>query len=204
MDAMNRLFLDEFNGRIRIAEDFLSSFGELEKVANSVSASNVRADPMELLMKKEELNRLELEEDFMYGIERMRRREEKVRSQILGGYPARSTEDASGSSPGPLKPFVPPVTVLDRSAAKERDQYRGFELDEIGRFLLSYERDLLQLKQSILSKRQRIALEHDLLKETRDKAAQDIQRTGSGATWVPARPLPLSDLVRGPSVQYKK
>ncbi|KAG5508870.1 hypothetical protein JKF63_05373 [Porcisia hertigi] len=82
-------------------------------------------------------------------------------------------------------------------------RYKGYELDALGRFLLDYERDLNQMQTALSDLRRSVAMHHDQLKDLRDRAAQEVVRGGTGAMWVPARPLPLSDLVRGPSTQYE-
>lgn len=91
-------------------------------------------------------------------------------------------------------------TVPVSSSSLQR--YKGYELDSLGRFLLNYQADLNRMKESLAAHRSEVAFQHDQLKDARDQAAQEIVRGGTGAMWVPARPLPLADLVRGPSAQY--
>ncbi|ORC89835.1 putative calpain cysteine peptidase, partial [Trypanosoma theileri] len=92
----------------------------------------------------------------------------------------------------------------DDDAVIESGKYKGYALDPIGTFLLQYERDLRRFRASLERSRQSVAVEHDLLKKTRDTATRDMVNGGTGALWIPARPLPLSDLVRGPSAQYRR
>ncbi|KEG13533.1 hypothetical protein DQ04_00951090 [Trypanosoma grayi] len=92
----------------------------------------------------------------------------------------------------------------DDDAPIESGKYKGYALDPIGTFLLQYERDLRRFRASLEKNRQTVAAEHDLLKKSRDNATQEMVHGGSGALWIPTRPLPLSDLVRGPSAQYRR
>ncbi|KAH9582329.1 CLU domain [Trypanosoma melophagium] len=92
----------------------------------------------------------------------------------------------------------------DDAAVIESGKYKGYVLDPIGTFLLQYERDLRRFRAFLERSRQIVAVEHDLLKKARDTATQEMVHGGTGALWIPARPLPLSDLVRGPSAQYRR
>ncbi|CAM37811.2 conserved hypothetical protein [Leishmania braziliensis MHOM/BR/75/M2904] len=95
-------------------------------------------------------------------------------------------------------------TLTTRSRKNlSRTHYRGFELDALGRFLLDYEEDIHKMQAKLTDFRHSVAMVHDQLKYARDRAAQEVVRGGTGAIWVPARPLPLADLVRGPSAQYE-
>ncbi|KAG8342559.1 hypothetical protein TRVL_06614 [Trypanosoma vivax] len=87
----------------------------------------------------------------------------------------------------------------------ESGMYKGYTLDSIGAFLLQYERDLRRMRSFLEKNRNAMVAEHDLLKKSRDNATQDIVHASSGGSlWIPTRPLPLSDLVRGPSAQFRR
>lgn len=110
----------------------------------------------------------------------------------------RTTEPYGAFDSTPLIPILGDDDLL--RPAEARNQYRGYELDPIGRFLLDYERELRKLRDNISHHRQAAAVEHDRLKDIRDAAAQQVARVVPREVIVSARPKPLSDLVRGPNV----
>ncbi|EPY16920.1 hypothetical protein AGDE_16535 [Angomonas deanei] len=199
--GMKSLIKEEFETRIKIAGDCVHQLNDILFVYKHSAPLLANTDSFSVLMKEEESFRKDLESEYEYNSSVLSRLEGKHRLNSSEGLlPSKSnTVDSTLSAPSANLPFV----TLNPTP-HQRESYRGFELDELGSFLIHYEADLQKLKKSIAEKRQLIAAEHDRLKERRDTASNDIHRGGTGASWVPSRPLPLSDLVRGPTVQYKR
>eukprot|EP00455_Lapot_gusevi_P018704 TRINITY_DN20242_c0_g2_i2.p1 TRINITY_DN20242_c0_g2~~TRINITY_DN20242_c0_g2_i2.p1 ORF type:complete len:369 (+),score=22.78 TRINITY_DN20242_c0_g2_i2:164-1108(+) len=98
-------------------------------------------------------------------------------------------------------------TSMDFRSHHHANTYHGFPLDTMGRFLLQYERNLKDMRNSLEAQRRQLEFDHDVVRDARDAAASEITLShgsgmgGTGTTaWVPTRPLPLKDLVKdGPS-----
>ncbi|KPA73091.1 hypothetical protein ABB37_10129 [Leptomonas pyrrhocoris] len=206
------LLAGEFTQRREIVgEEYLARQGLVERLITTVPAP-LHGSPLgpvlQDVLEEEEKRRNDILDDYAVTHDAIERAEHK---QFLKHSSIVCTPEASDSSdeedntalvqPEIARPADVALSELQRESTPRR-RYKGFELDALGRFLLDYENDLNRMQMELADFRRQVAFEHDQVKDTRDRAAQEVVRGGTGAMWVPARPLPLSDLVRGPSVQY--
>nr|CCC92239.1 unnamed protein product [Trypanosoma congolense IL3000] len=229
-NAIEDLYGVEHNERLAIINEEKAALEELFRLGDfwdQKSEEESRKEFVEL-EKEEGLARHELIDDFMFQLKNLQRAYRKVVTkhqeatpslQDLMRFEAREDAlraggqcDASDTSFAGAQEDAVEVPGVERSDEMEGDydeclssgRYKGYVLDAIGSFLLKYERDLRKFRAVLERNKAGIAVEHELLKKSRDNATQDVAHGGSGASWVPTRPLPLSDLVRGPSAQYRR
>ncbi|RNE97928.1 putative calpain cysteine peptidase [Trypanosoma conorhini] len=216
----------EFSARSAIGEEEMSERQQLDEAKHSLlslaAQSTVRTTAE--LEKEEDDVRHQLIDDFMFHLSQLQRASRKAQARQHDFMPSlkqlqefEAKEDrihANKTSPIAAKLNLP-LSDTDEAVEEEEEaedeaaplntgKYKGYALDSIGTFLLQYERDLRRFRASLEKNRLAVAAEHDLLKKSRDNATQDMVHGGTEALWIPTRPLPLSDLVRGPSAQYRR
>ena len=67
--------------------------------------------------------------------------------------------------------------------------YEGYPLDDIVRFAMLYEEELLLMKQRLMKQREELQVKCRAIGEMRDAAAQQILPPSESVAWVPSRPL---------------
>ncbi|PWV01733.1 Flagellar Member 3 [Trypanosoma cruzi] len=172
---------EEDDARHELMDDFAFHLSQLQRASRKALAKR-----QDLIPSLKQLQEFEENEDRMHATTMFTATGRKV------GLPL---SDDTGDEGDEEEEFDTPLTT---------GKYKGYTLDSIGTFLLQYERDLQRFKASLEKHRVIVAADHDMLKKARDNATQDMVHGGTGALWIPTRPLPLSDLVRGPSAQYRR
>ncbi|KPI82843.1 hypothetical protein ABL78_8146 [Leptomonas seymouri] len=211
--GVTRILADEFTHRRElVGEEYLARRGTYERMNTPVAvALNGRplAPVLQDLLVEEERLRRGILDDYAAIHDAIERAEHKQFLKHTSAIftpeqsdPSEEEESEGFQSPEMLR-HAGSVWSAHRRDNTPRRRYKGFELDALGRFLLDYESDLNRMQIELADFRRQVAFEHDQIKDVRDRAAQEVVRGGTGAMWVPARPLPLSDLVRGPSAQYE-
>ncbi|KAK7199383.1 hypothetical protein NESM_000911800 [Novymonas esmeraldas] len=212
--GVGRILADEFSGRRAIVgEEYLQRHGVADQYDRAVPMEPCD-DPgdavLQQLAAEEEAARAEVLGDYVTASDAITRAEHKEFLKRGSAFWMPTAPDSSSDEEDVaalLLAGLPRIGESTLTAASRknssRTRYKGFELDALGRFLLDYQKDLNRMQTSLTDYRRSVALDHDQLKDVRDRAAQEVVRGGTGAMWVPARPLPLSDLVRGPSTQYE-
>ncbi|KAG5504314.1 hypothetical protein JIQ42_06146 [Leishmania sp. Namibia] len=211
--GVSRILAEEFTERRSIlGDEYVQRQGLHDQYSCAVPMA-LLDDPVDLALQQlvmaEESERGNILGDYMVARDAIERAEHKqfLKKNTLVSVseaPLSSDDDEVGETPlsGFLHGTESALTAGDRKT-RFRTRYKGFEIDALGRFLLNYEKDLNYMQTMLTDFRRYVAMVHDQLKVVRDRAAQEVVRGGTGAMWVPARPLPLADLVRGPSTQYE-
>ncbi|KAG5509031.1 hypothetical protein GH5_06258 [Leishmania sp. Ghana 2012 LV757] len=211
--GINRILAEEFTERRSILGDEYVQHQSLHDQYSCAVPMALFDDPVDLALQQlvmaEESERGSILGDYMVARDAIERAEHKqfLKKNTLvsaSDAPLSSDDDEVGETP--LSGFLhgtESALMAGIRKARFRTRYKGFELDALGRFLLNYEKDLNHMQTMLTDFRRYVAMVHDQLKVVRDRAAQEVVRGGTGAMWVPARPLPLADLVRGPSTQYE-
>ncbi|KAG5482092.1 hypothetical protein LSCM1_05811 [Leishmania martiniquensis] len=211
--GMSRILAEELMQRRSIlGDEYVQRQGLRDQYTWAVPAP-LFDDPVDQVMQQlvmaETSERDNILSDYMLTRDIIERAEHKhflKLNTLVSVSEAPVSSDDEEADETPLSGFLQYTesTSMDGSRRNRfRNRYRGFELDALGCFLLDYEKDLNHMQTMLTSYRRYVAMLHDQLKEIRDRAAQEVVRGGTGAMWVPARPLPLADLVRGPSTQYE-
>ncbi|RNE96931.1 putative calpain cysteine peptidase, partial [Trypanosoma rangeli] len=214
----------ELCARSAIGDEERSERQQIDEAKNSLLSLTTESTVQTIaeLETEEDDNRHQLIDDFMFHHSQLRRASRKVLAKEQESMPTlrhlqelEAKEDRIHSKmTSPIaQRFKLPLSDTGEDGEEEDEdedvplktgKYKGYTLDSIGTFLLQYEQDLRRFKASLEKNRMAVAAEHDLLKRSRDSATQDMVHGGTEALWIPTRPLPLSDLVRGPSAQYRR
>ncbi|KAG5482623.1 hypothetical protein CUR178_05766 [Leishmania enriettii] len=211
--GVGRILAEEFTERRSIVGDEYVQRQGLHDQYSCAIPMALFDDPVDLALQQlvmaEESERSNILGDYMVARDAIERAEHKQflkKNTIVSASeaPLSSDDDEVGGTTfsGFLHGTESALMACDLKT-RFRSRYKGFELDALGRFLLNYEKDLNHMQTMLTDFRRYVAMVHDQLKVVRDRAAQEVVRGGTGAMWVPARPLPLADLVRGPSTQYE-
>ncbi|CBZ33153.1 hypothetical protein, conserved [Leishmania donovani] len=210
--GVSHILAEEFTGRRTIVgNEYLQRQGLRDHYDRAVPMTHYD-DPVDAalqqLMITEESERDNILSDYILArgaIERAEHKQFLKQKALLWVSGAPESSDDEEVADLHLSDYQGTESTLTAGSRKNRSRtrYKGFELDALGRFLLDYEKDINQMQTTLADFRRSVAIVHDQLKDARDRAAQEIVRGGTGAIWVPARPLPLADLVRGPNTQYE-
>lgn len=210
--GVSHILAEEFTGRRTIVGDeYLQRQGLRNQYDRAVPMTHYD-DPVDValqqLMIAEESERDNILSDYILArgaIERAEHKQFLKQKALLwvSGAPESSDDDEVADLHSSDLHGTDSTLTAGSWENRSRTRYKGFELDALGRFLLDYEKDINQMQTALADFRRFVAIVHDQLKDARDRAAQEIVRGGTGAIWVPARPLPLADLVRGPNTQYE-
>ncbi|GET87533.1 hypothetical protein, conserved [Leishmania tarentolae] len=210
--GVSHILAEEFTGRRTIVGDeYMQRQGFYDQFNRAVPKTHYgdAADAaLQQLMIAEESERDNILSDYILARGAIERAEHKqfLKHKSLfwvDGAPAISDDDeVTDLHFSDLHATDSVLTAASREN-RCRTRYKGFELDALGRFLFDYENDINHMQTALANFRRSVAIVHDQLKDARERAAQEIVRGGTGAMWVHARPLPLADLVRGPSTQFE-
>ena len=176
----------------------------------SEDATRSLAKKLADLQTEEEAYRKRIADDYTFEMSHKQRALKKLHAAAKPKQSPEATTAAAAPQAAdvhtprlkPAAPSTPATTTAEAAQPRPRgassagdvppQQFRGFPLDQVGKFLTQYEMELQNMKLWNTDWRRKLELEHETLRDARDRASGEMVNAPPpqvGMLWVPTKPL---------------